>query len=190
MKAVEDKLQEPFSFRKHGDFDVARIKEIALSFTDEDWKSDTTRQQSYDLLRNTESYFIYQTKQDWVSSEPFVSDRRTSNDELHDLIDYIVCFLEEQHEGTRGKVLLTRLPAGKDIPKHQDAGDYLYLVRRHHIAINTDESITFTVGKEVVHMQEGECWEINNSRLHSVNNGSDVTRIHLIIDIMPNKALV
>lgn len=189
MKRAEDKLQEQFCFRKIGDFDVSEIKNIILSLTDEDWKSDKTRQQSYDLLRNTESYFIYQTKQDWMLSEPFASSRKTDDDRLHDLVEPIVKHLENNHNGTRGKVLFTRLPSGKDIPKHQDAGDYLYLVRRHHIAINTNENITFTVGKEIINMEEGECWEINNSRLHSVNNNSNDMRIHLIIDIMPNSAL-
>lgn len=186
---VTNKLHENFCFRKYGDFDVSKIKDIVLSLTDDDWNSDKTRQQSYDLLKNTESYFIYQTKQDWVTTENFVSTRKCFNEELHDLVEHLVFFLEEQHDGKRGKVLFTRLPAGKNIPKHQDAGDYLYLVRRHHIAINTNSGITFTVGKEVIEMEEGECWEINNSRLHSVDNTSNDMRIHLIIDIMPNKFL-
>jgi hypothetical protein len=35
-------------------------------------------------------------------------------------------------------------------------------------------------------MAEGECWEINNSRPHYVNNFSNVDRVHLLVDIMPN----
>jgi hypothetical protein len=35
-------------------------------------------------------------------------------------------------------------------------------------------------------MGTGECWEINNSRTHFVNNGSKIDRVHLLIDIMPN----
>ena len=35
-------------------------------------------------------------------------------------------------------------------------------------------------------MLEGECWEINNTRLHAVENNSKIDRIHLLIDIMPN----
>jgi aspartyl/asparaginyl beta-hydroxylase (cupin superfamily) len=38
-------------------------------------------------------------------------------------------------------------------------------------------------------MQSGECWEINNSRPHLVENNSDIDRIHLLIDIMPNEEL-
>ena len=38
-------------------------------------------------------------------------------------------------------------------------------------------------------MATGECWEINNTRLHSVENNSDIDRVHLLIDIMPNKYL-
>jgi hypothetical protein len=38
-------------------------------------------------------------------------------------------------------------------------------------------------------MGTGECWEINNSRIHYVNNGSKIDRVHLLIDIMPNKEI-
>ena len=44
----------------------------------------------------------------------------------------------------------------------------------------------FWVDGESVAMGIGECWEINNAKTHSVINKSDVDRIHLLIDIMPN----
>ena len=36
-------------------------------------------------------------------------------------------------------------------------------------------------------MQEGQCWEINNAKNHSVENNGTTDRIHLLIDIMPNE---
>mgnify|MGYP000992128600 CR=1 FL=1 len=34
-------------------------------------------------------------------------------------------------------------------------------------------------------MEEGKCYEINNLKLHSVDNNSEYDRVHLLIDIMP-----
>jgi hypothetical protein len=50
--------------------------------------------------------------------------------------------------------------------------------------------VFFGVGEDSVPMQEGECWEINNSRTHWVENNSPVDRVHLLVDIMPNDELV
>ena len=41
----------------------------------------------------------------------------------------------------------------------------------------------FTVGEEEKNMRVGEMWEINNNdKSHSVINGSDIDRVHLILD--------
>ena len=39
-------------------------------------------------------------------------------------------------------------------------------------------------------MKVGECWEINNSLLHSVENNGKTERIHLLVDILPNKFIL
>ena len=35
-------------------------------------------------------------------------------------------------------------------------------------------------------MEEAKCYEINNMKMHSVNNESEFDRVHLLIDIMPD----
>lgn len=47
----------------------------------------------------------------------------------------------------------------------------------------------FGVGDEKINMKSGECWEINNSRTHFVDNNSETDRVHLLIDIMPHSEL-
>ena len=61
--------------------------------------------------------------------------------------------------------------------------------KRTHIPIITNSEVTFTVGGETKFLKEGEIWEINNTKEHSVDNNSDIDRIHLLIDIMPNEEL-
>jgi aspartyl/asparaginyl beta-hydroxylase (cupin superfamily) len=54
--------------------------------------------------------------------------------------------------------------------------------KRTHIPIITNSEVTFIVGGETKYLKEGEIWEIDNSKEHSVNNNSNVDRIHLIMD--------
>lgn len=176
-----DKIEEDFNFLKHGEYDVSEILNFSTKVTEEEWNSDTTRQNSYKLLSNTNSFFFYQTGMNWDPATPHIVEKRNVNQE----VEKIVSDLEKIHNGVRGKVLLTRLNANQNIGKHQDAGPYLSFVRRHHIPIVTSDATTFTVAGETIVMKPGECWEINNSKAHYVTNKSDVARIHLLIDIMP-----
>ena len=86
-------------------------------------------------------------------------------------------------------VLLIKLKAKKNISIHFDSGDYLMSCRRNHIPIITSDNVFFGVGNEKIVMQAGECWEINNSRPHFVENNSEIDRVHLLIDIMPKSEL-
>jgi hypothetical protein len=176
-----DKIEEDFNFLKHAEYDVSEILKFSTTITEEEWNSDKTRQNSYKLLSNTNSFFFYQTGRDWDPATPHIVEKRN----YHETVEEIVSDLEKIHNGVRGKVLLTRLNANQNIGKHQDAGPYLSFVRRHHIPIITSKSTTFTVAGETIVMQPGECWEINNSKAHYVTNNSDIARIHLLIDIMP-----
>lgn len=80
------------------------------------------------------------------------------------------------------RTLLTRLSPGGEIMSHMDRNFSLTHCHRVHIPIQTHPDAVFTVGDETIHLPEGEAWEINNRRMHSVLNASPLPRIHLIID--------
>ena len=88
-----------------------------------------------------------------------------------------------------GKVTLIKLLDNKNVLPHRDYGDYLGFVRRFHIPIVTNKDVLFGIETTLQHMAVGECWEINNSKIHFVKNNSNETRIHLLIDIMPNSII-
>jgi hypothetical protein len=182
---MESKAKEPFNFRNHGSFDVIDIKELVRNFQEE-WLVNTERQELYQTHKETNSYFLYKTSLEWHPDYNYSVAQVSDNSELLDLVEPIVARLEELHNGKRGQVLFIKLPANKTIPEHTDKGSYLNLCRRHHIPIITSKDTDFGVGDEELSMAEGECWEINNSRTHYVNNFSNVDRIHLLVDIMPN----
>lgn len=179
-----DKYDEDFNFINCSTYEISNIHSILQDFVDE-WFINTERQDNYKTHANTLSFFIYKTDLFWNNGMEYRAALQTDNKELVDLLEPIISDLEQRHNGVRGQVLFIKLLANKDIPMHTDKGDYLMSVRRHHIPIVTSPGTRFGVGEEEINMQQGECWEINNSRLHYVINNSDTDRIHLLIDIMP-----
>lgn len=179
------KTLEDFNFKKHNSYNVKEISEYIDGFSTE-WFMNTSRQDNYYVHKDTNSYFAYTANLQWKSGDEFVVKQTSTNKKLLELLEPIISDLEKIHDGVRGMVLLIKLKAGQDIAPHFDAGDYLMLSRRNHIPVVTSDSVFFGVGDDRVKMGTGECWEINNSRTHYVNNGSEIDRVHLLIDIMPN----
>ena len=56
------------------------------------------------------------------------------------------------------------------------------LYKRIHIPIITNDKVYVINAGHAVNMKEGQAYEIDNSKVHAVNNASDKDRIHLIID--------
>ncbi|HEX7769523.1 MAG TPA: aspartyl/asparaginyl beta-hydroxylase domain-containing protein [Dokdonella sp.] len=87
--------------------------------------------------------------------------------------------LETRLHGAR----LLRLGPGARIREHRDYdlggpdGDL-----RIHVPIVTDERVDFLLDGRKVPMQAGECWFLDLSRPHRVENHGGMARIHLVID--------
>ena len=77
---------------------------------------------------------------------------------------------------------LVRLQSGGTITEHTDNNFSLVHSHRVHLPIITNAEVGFMVGNKSINMKEGELWEINNRRLHSVNNAGPEDRVHLILD--------
>jgi hypothetical protein len=180
------KIDENFNFKFHNSFDVSNITKRIESISSE-WFADTTRQDTYLNHKETQSIFIYDHSNTWTNGDPYDIVVNGSQKEMQELLKPIVDYLESLHDGVVGKCLFINLPAGKEVSEHPDIGDYLGAVRRHHIAIKTNKDVLFFVGGEPKNMQIGDCWEINNSKMHSVINSGDTGRVHLLIDILPHK---
>lgn len=168
-------------------FNVNRIKKIVSSFSDE-WEYDSYRQNTFDAHSSTKTYNIYNVNIFfWKPGMPYQTELTCKNLKLLKCVDKIVAKLERLHDGKVGQCLLTNLPAGKEIPLHMDKGSYLVVSKRHHIPIITNENVFFFVDGEFNILQEGECWEIDNKKSHRVVNAGICDRVHLVIDIIPNK---
>jgi hypothetical protein len=180
------KGNEEFSITMHKQFDVSQLKSIVEKFNSE-WQINTSRQRSEYTHRFTESFFLYTHPLWWNINTPYQGKQMCFDNNIMSIVDPIVKELEEFHDGKVGQCLLIKLKGFGDIHPHDDSGDYLMHSRRHHIPIITNQNVFFTVAEKTITMREGECWEINNAKIHSVVNKSPLNRIHLLVDIIPNR---
>lgn len=183
-----NKSLEDFTFKNHGKYNIEPIKCIINSFTEE-WFQNIDRQTAFKEHRTTLTYFLAEYPLSWNPGDPYVGSITYPDSKLWGCVLPLVQKLEELHDGKVGRVILPKLKAGTNITKHIDQGGYLSVVRRHHIAVITDPDVKFVVGQDEKHLEPGVVWEINNMKMHRVLNDSKIDRVHLLIDILPNKAI-
>jgi hypothetical protein len=169
--------------------DIAKIKELINNLTEDDWLENTSRQTFFNNHSRTVTYFMVDYDLGWTSDAGYQPKILRPDSELWKAILPIVNLLEEYHDGRVGRVIIPKLLSGGTISAHRDSGEYLESVRRHHLPITTNENVFFAVDGEVVNMREGEIWEIHNNLIHEVENLSHEDRVHILIDIIPNKYL-
>lgn len=165
-------------------FDISHIKEIISAYKEE-WEKNQSRQERYKLFHgDSKNIFISDIEANWDGhGYPLV--KHDAEPKLNDLCAVIVETLEKKLHGKVGKCLFINLPSGKKVNPHVDMGYYLTSIHRVHIPILTHADVDFSVGGETINMLEGIGYEINNSRIHAVDNRSPTDRIHLLIDIIP-----
>lgn len=96
----------------------------------------------------------------------------------------IIFALMRQVEAVRlGRVVITRLPSGKDVSPHKDMGAAAEYFQRYQIALQCLPGNIFTIDDEKISFRTGEVWQINNRETHSVLNNSSDDRIVCIVDL-------
>ncbi len=101
-------------------------------------------------------------------------------------IAYLTKCVAGDDNGGLLKVRLMMLEAHKVIGEHIDMfdGDHAKKVKRFHIPIITNPKISFFVNRKRYHLEAGNLYHIDVSQLHSVENNSDMNRIHLVFDVL------
>jgi hypothetical protein len=87
-------------------------------------------------------------------------------------------------EATRlGRVIITKLPPGREITPHEDHGAPAEYFERFQVALQSFPGALFHIGDETVNFRSGDVWHINNAVEHSVVNNSTDDRIVMIVDL-------
>jgi hypothetical protein len=79
------------------------------------------------------------------------------------------------------RAMLAKLPAGSKILPHTD-GKASHYIHKIHVPLVTNAGTTFHVGDQAMHIPAGEMYEVNNKRVHAVENDGDFDRIHFIFE--------
>lgn len=79
-----------------------------------------------------------------------------------------------------GRCMITRLPAGAQIPSHIDEGPYADVYDRFHVCLAGIAG--FHCGGEVIVPEPGQAFWFNRKLPHRVENGAG-ERLHLILDL-------
>lgn len=96
----------------------------------------------------------------------------------------IIFDLARTVEATRlGRVIITKLPPGREITPHEDQGAPAEYFDRYQLALQSLPGAQFHIGDETVEFRTGDMWLINNRVTHSVVNNSRDDRIVCIIDL-------
>ena len=86
---------------------------------------------------------------------------------------------------------LLRLGPGAAIREHRDYQIGLeYGEIRLHIPLETNGDVTFVLGGTPLPMRPGECWYVDVTQPHHVENAGTEARIHLVIDCVTNTWLL
>lgn len=180
---------DPWRIVKIGDVDIASIKKEVAGFYDE-WLIDTSRQKTFTTHEHTFVYGLLDFSYGWRPGKPEKSITLNKlNDSAQKELKMIYDLLEEYASGKVVKSEIISMNPKSRIRMHRDRSDMLYLGRRFHIPIKTNPQAYFIVEDEKFFLEEGHAYELNNSRYHAVRNDSDESRIHLIVDVIPDMYL-
>lgn len=168
-----------FNFKTHAYIDVSSIKSKALEYTEDNWNSYDFRQKTFDVHKQTKTIpLIWDEK---VTGNPKTYDE--SKKYKNELLIVNSLLTNKIGPGIMATAMLINLPSKKIISRHKDIGDFFAAIHRIHIPIVTAPECVFTIDEEKRNLQEGEVVEIdNNDKYHSVENNSDIDRVHLLID--------
>ncbi len=82
------------------------------------------------------------------------------------------------------RVMLAKLPAGAFIPPHVDGDTRGHVPHKIHVPLRTNSRAFFFLEGQRFHFEVGRAYEVNNGRMHSVVNGGDTDRVHLIFEYL------
>jgi hypothetical protein len=82
---------------------------------------------------------------------------------------------------TMGAVLITRVPAGKQIYPHVDGGWHAKAHRKFLVLLRGNMQQSFLFENEGMYAEAGEIFEFQNEYAHSVRNQTDFERISMIV---------
>lgn len=164
------KLPTPF-IRLPIRFDIARLQQELAQFADPDWAAHPLHYKGNSAIRLISANG---EENDDIAGEMMITRHLRRCAYVQQVFSVFQSVL------TRSRFM--RLAPGNVVPEHCDINYHWIHRTRIHIPIVTHPDVRFKCDGTEVHMAAGEAWIFDNWRPHSVENNSDITRVHLVID--------
>jgi hypothetical protein len=171
-----------------GDVDMQALSDRILAQEPAAWSEQMSRQQTYEVHRDTESIVMLFCDESWPDGEIY---REPGWDRLSEvampLIDHII---ESYYTsgGTLLRAMAAKLKAGGRIRPHVDLLKSFHMGHRIHVPITTNAAVRFMIEGKPYQFEVGKAYELNNQKKHSVINMSKEDRISFIFDYVPPTA--
>ncbi len=165
---------------KLGTVDVSEIEQEVNKLTPEQWIEWDLRQNRYKVHSATESYPLMFSE---YGEEPKAYNVGAP---LWNISQPLINKLEAFYNRKVGSAVYVKLKPHTNIIPHTDGG-WFNNTHRVHVPIVTDPRITFSLTDKKFHLERGIIYELNNLVEHGVENPTDVGRVHLMVDILPDK---
>ena len=164
-----------FTYNFVGKLDISQYVNYLKSHNWEEW---TYRQDTWEVHSETKSVPI-------IADETYSNKGKKSKyyKYYEDLLLNVKPILKKYYgNGEIIRIELVNLPSDSEVKQHKDTGESLTKDKRIHLVLETNNKVIFKVDGVEKNMKVGEMWEINNTKYHSVTNGGNTDRFHLIID--------
>jgi hypothetical protein len=167
---------------KLGTVDVSKIEEEVNSLTHDQWIEWDLRQNRYKVHSATESYPLMFSE---YGEEP---KSYNVGSPLWNATQHLISKLETFYNRKVGAAVYVKLKPNTNIIPHTDGGWFVD-THRVHIPIVTDPGILFSLTDKKFHLEKGSIYELNNLVEHGVENPTGVGRVHLMVDILPDRTV-
>lgn len=162
-----------------GDIDTNLVNSISEKIVDEDWLLyDYRKAMGFNecqsiLLRHSSEY-----SSDTIRNMPLFGKYA---EELTAVVEH----LKQYYSFNEYVAFIAKLEPNGKIRLHKDSGEFLEDIHRIHIPLQTAADCFYLVEDAKVNMEVGKMYEIDNTRVHGVENNSSVPRIHLVVNLYP-----
>ncbi|MDH4125307.1 MAG: aspartyl/asparaginyl beta-hydroxylase domain-containing protein [Gammaproteobacteria bacterium] len=171
-----------------GQIDISALRDAILAQPPVAWQEQLSRQQTYEVHRDTESIVLLFCEESWPDGEIY---REPGWDRLADVaLPLINKVIETWYEpgGTILRIMAAKLKVNGRIRPHRDTLRSFRMGHRVHIPITSSEYVRFTIAGKPFAFEPGNVYELNNQLVHSVVNMGDEDRITFIFDYVPASA--
>jgi hypothetical protein len=171
--------------------DIVALLDALSGVGEKDWDADEALRAKLAPYRQTRSIFLYfallqQLPLDRRATQADIA-RRAGWEAFSSVVQPIMDAILRHYPpgGVVVRCQLAMLQPHGSIPPHRDTSPLLRLSHRIHLPLITNPKVRFIIGGSEHNFEPGVAFELNNQRVHSVDNGGRTSRTHLIFDYLP-----